>query len=392
MPGNSRGLSYQILFEFATFYTDKFIQLNNEYRAGNQLQALASFDRERGQIEHAFKWISENWEDARQVGELACRLPLASDILRARQHPKDRLRWLKIGVAAAQTLRRNDERFVHFISTAMAYNELNEYGQSVEHLNLALKVAEEQNDSSKKVLIYTNLSVLHRLMDKPKKAAEFYKQANALGEQIGWENVSSETRNVLRAHLGAEEVGDKDYASGSEHFEALVEEARQTKNLQALGDHLLDLGETYRRMKESSKALTTLNEALSIANKLDAKADKGNCLYRLAQVYQRLGPIHSETAERCYHEALKIARELGNKHQEAVVLDALGQFCYKNNCLQESLAYFEESVSLFLEIGDTKQVKRVRSNHNTARIGQFSLVYMIKGALGKGYKCKPPTR
>ena len=67
-------------------------------------------------------------------------------VLDLRQHPRERIRWLKAALVAAQGLKWRDAEGAHLGNLGNAYNNLGEYRRAIEYYEQHLTIAREIGD------------------------------------------------------------------------------------------------------------------------------------------------------------------------------------------------------------------------------------------------------
>src|SRR5260221_10544360 len=80
----------------------------------------------------------------------------------------------------------------------------------------------------------------------------------------------------------------------------------------------------------------------------------------LGQVYERLGEL--EEARKCYEEALRRSREIGECEGESTALNNLGSVYIDLGKMDEARGYLEEAIEISREIGDRRAESRRLNN------------------------------
>ena len=107
-----------------------------------------------------------------------------------------------------------------------------------------------------------------------------------------------------------------------EWLEAALVAVRKTKNRNAEGNHLGNLGSAYSHLGQPVKAIEYYEQALKISREIGDRRNEGNHLGNLGSAYVDLGqPVKAIE----YHEqALKISRDIGDLRGEGAALGNLG--------------------------------------------------------------------
>ncbi len=126
--------------------------------------------------------------------------------------------------------------------------------------------------------------------------------------------------------------------------------------------------ECYRSMKEFNLAVDLIDQAENIISQHD-NIQKAT----LAYYYNRKAAVISETRPNTdstlyySNQVLKIAREIGDKEQEAASLNEIG-FIYSNEGFDSKcLGFYNDALILWKELGNSKDRDRIRTLINISR-------------------------
>jgi tetratricopeptide (TPR) repeat protein len=135
-----------------------------------------------------------------------------------------------------------------------------------------------------------------------------------------------------------------------EWLEAALVAARKTKNQNAEGVHLGNLGLAYYALGQTDKAIEYHDQALKIAREIGDRRNEGNQLGNLGIAYKDLGQPGKAIE---YHEqALKIAREIRDRRGEGADLGNLGNAYKDLGQPGKAIEYHEQALKISREIGD----------------------------------------
>jgi tetratricopeptide (TPR) repeat protein len=153
-----------------------------------------------------------------------------------------------------------------------------------------------------------------------------------------WEELTS----VLGAAY-ADEGGESVPTGASGKAESQDERSREGLSYNAIGRAYADIGKV-------KVATEYLEKALLIAREVGNRRDEAAALTNLGSTYALFGDMQSVIGY--FEQALEIAGEIGNRGGVAAVLGNLGNvYLYKKDALR-AVSYYEQSLAIKREIGD----------------------------------------
>ena len=140
---------------------------------------------------------------------------------------------------------------------------------------------------------------------------------------------------------------DEEFASAkrrvpSDGSEEDSDEERELALLKA--EQLVELGNVEYAQGNNDKALRCFHGALDIAREIGDKSSEGANLGNLGNVYRAL--CQSEQAIELYTQALDIDREIGNKSGEGTQLGNLGDALFRLERLDEAESAFRQAIPI----------------------------------------------
>jgi signal transduction histidine kinase/CheY-like chemotaxis protein/HPt (histidine-containing phosphotransfer) domain-containing protein len=205
------------------------------------------------------------------------------------------------------------------------YFKLGDYELSLETLLTSLKISKEINDTFLIAEIYNKVGNIYKVIGEFQKAIEQHHIALQLFEQSGdqaqisitnfnigncynWAGELDVAYNFLDKSLkSANQLRDpslktgplgslailftknKNYTRAEEHFFLAIESVEQTKDEKLKADLLKSLGNLYNEQKQFTKAISTLQEALHITDKLEVKTPAHLVHLFLSNAFEQTG-------------------------------------------------------------------------------------------------------
>jgi tetratricopeptide (TPR) repeat protein len=133
-------------------------------------------------------------------------------------------------------------------------------------------------------------------------------------------------------------------------FEPLVVQAGITQDRKLQEDRLLEQGFQQLQASQYQAAIQSLQEALKIYRQLRNRHGEATSLYGLGWGYDDLGQLGR--AIESYQESLVIAREIGNRWLEATDLNLLGYAYLQLGQYRQALQFNQQSLVIAREMDD----------------------------------------
>jgi tetratricopeptide (TPR) repeat protein len=156
------------------------------------------------------------------------------------------------------------------------------------------------------------------------------------------------------------------YGSLVEMHEKLVAKLADY-DLQA--NNLGGLGRAYRSLGQVERAIGHYERALSIARAIGNRNTEGILLGHLGSAYRDLGQV--ERAIKLYEETLIILREIGDRKREGSCLSNLGSAYRLLGQVERDVSYHEKALMIAREIGDRPGEE--------SRLGHMGIAYHVLG-------------
>jgi tetratricopeptide (TPR) repeat protein len=366
----------------AQYYLDVLRAADALYlRGGASVErGVALFDQEWDNIQAGQAWAAARTEQDCEAARLCNAYPDAGAYcLALRRHPRERIAWLEAAVVAAQTLKDQRGEGAHVGGLGLAYADMGQARRAIKQYQQALVIAREICAAStpgspewtaarrNEGVWLCNLGIAYADLGQAKQAIEHLRQALAIVREICAASTerSAEWAAARRGEgtvLGSLGIVYRDQGQveqAIEYYEKALAIDREIGDRRNEGALLGRLGLAYADMGQAEQAIEHYQQALAIAREVGDRRNEGEWLGGLGNAYSALG--QAERAIEQYEQALEIARELGDRVNEGTWLTnlgrsyaGLGQADRARECLERALAIFEE-----IKSPDAERVGRI---------------------------------
>lgn len=297
---------------FATHCRDLLATARGLYEEGGEsmLRGLALLDLEWGNIQAGHAWVAAKADAAdADVARLGITYPDAGMyVLSLRQHPRERIRWLEIAVAASRRLNNRKGEGDALNNLGLAHMNLSEIRRAIQFYEQALLIHREISARSSEGITLGNLGIAYTNLGETRRAIQFNEQALLVG--------------------------------------------RETGNRGGEGTALSNLGTAYYRQGETRRAIEFYEQGLLIDRELGDRRGESLALGNLGNAYVSLD--ETRRAIQVYEQALLIFREFGDRGAEGTVLGNLGFTYYRQGETRRAIQFYEQSVLIHREVGDRR--------------------------------------
>jgi len=162
-----------------------------------------------------------------------------------------------------------------------------------------------------------------------------------------------------------------------------LEAARQIKEDESEGHHLLDLGLAHDNMGEYHEAIKFYEMALEIDRKIVNRNGEGKVLNGMGLAYYSLGDTRK--AIEYYEQALKISRKLGDRRSEEINLGNLGVAYIDLGEPKKAIEYYEQALKISCENGDRRnqRINLVNLGYAYSDLGEYEKAFKYNGQAHK---------
>jgi tetratricopeptide (TPR) repeat protein len=334
------------------------------YKQGGQESrlGLGFFDREWSNIRAGQAWAATQFHKSKEVADLCSSYPDAGTYcLVLRQHPKERIQWRTVGLAAARYLKDRRAEGRHLGYLGLAYADFGETRRAIDFYEQALTIAREAGDRRGEGMALNSLGNAYADLDKFGYAIELHEQALTIAHET---EDRREEGNALGS-LGNAYADLGNTQRAIEFYEQELTIARETSNRRGEGKALGNLGNAYADLDKTRHAIEFYEQDLLIAREIGDRRGESNALGNLGLAYADLGEI--QHAIEFYEQDLKIAREIGDRRGESdtswnlgLALEKEGNLSRAADLMQITVNY-EEQISHPDAEKDANRVKALRA-------------------------------
>jgi tetratricopeptide (TPR) repeat protein len=258
------------------------------YMQGNEfvLRGLALLDQEWGNIQAGQAWAEAGIEKDQIAAQLCIGYPDAGIyVLTLRQHPRERIHWLEVQLAAARRLKWRDGEGVALGNLGIAWLDIGEPRKAIDFHEQHLAIAREIGDRRGEGDALGNLGRAWADLGETRKAIEFDKQHLTIAREIGERRGEGSALGNLG--IAYENLGKAREAI--EFYEQYLNIAREIGDRRSEGYALGNLGNAWAHLGETGKAIEFYEQALIIDREIGDRRGEGYALWNMSLSVDKLG-------------------------------------------------------------------------------------------------------
>lgn len=233
----------------------------------------------------------------------------------------------------------------------LGYDVRGEFTEAMTYYQLALELAETNDDLKMIPNIKNNMALIHQTRGDYGKAMEvFHEILNQIDEEE-----QQGLASVLLNNIGNIHSIQENHPKALEYYERSLAIERKLDYPIGISTALSNMGNEYQELDEMAKAFICFKEALSISQSVNDKAGEAIILSSIGELQQKKGLL--DLADEYYPQALSIAKEIGDQVTEVEVLNRLASLRIEQENYSESVKFAKESLQIAREIGNKEGVK-----------------------------------
>ena len=338
-------------FKHAAHYKDVLSRANALYMEGNDqlITGLHLFDVELENLRAGQLWLATGGNE-RATKEL-CIAYTNMEILRWRQHPRERIRWLEAALAAARQIGDLHEEIKSLGNLGNAYQGLGDVAKGIQFYETQLAMSRELGDRHAESAALGDLGASYQDLRDIGKAITYHRQRFVVAREIGDRGQEAQAFAGLGT-VYADLVFDRDKAI--EFYERALIIYRELGDRASEARILNSLAHASDNPEDHQKSIELYEQSLAIASELGDRVCEGAVLTNLGQIYRELGDMRK--AAEFFQRHLVVARGVGDRIGEAISLvsmgsafKSLGEERQGNDLIRQGLEVFESVESPYAE-------------------------------------------
>ena len=249
-------------------------------------QGLALFDTESTNIQSGHTWVVTYQDDDDKVAEWCFAYPDAGAYcLNLRQHPRKRIRWLELAVAAARRLKKRRWESAALGNLGLAHYDLGEYRRAIECHEQALVIAKALGNRRGEGAALGNLGLAYDSLGECRRALDYQEQRLKITREIG--DRRGEGQALGNLGIAYKSLGE--YRRAIEYHEQSLRIKREIGDRLGEANSLGNLGSAYGNLGEYRRAIEYHEQYLQIAREIGDRLGEANALFNSALTLDRLG-------------------------------------------------------------------------------------------------------
>ena len=331
------------------YYAEVLRQADALHRLGDVqlIQGLMLWDVEVRNIRAGQAWAEGHSRKSRVAREL-CSSYAAGTVISLRLHPRDCIRWIESGLAAARWLNDKAAEGAHLGNLGSAYYAIANYREARKHQQQSLDIARDVGDRQGESSALLALSSICRDLGEYRQSIKFNEQSIAIAREIA----DGQSMGMAMNNLGNIYRDLGEYRQAIKHHEQSLAIAREIGNRQSEGNALINLGVGYHSLGELGEAIDYYEQGLVITREIGYQQGEGIALSNLGRIYVATGD--HERAKEYGEQSLAIAREIGDRQGECNVHSQQGGLYMGLGEYDEAVRRYQQSLDIAREIGDRR--------------------------------------
>jgi tetratricopeptide (TPR) repeat protein len=260
------------------------------YKKGGEsiLQGLRLFDTEWGNSQEGQAWAAAYFSEDAEAARICAEYPAAGAfLLDLRQHPRDRIRWRELALAAARQRKDRNTEAIHLGNLGLALAALGERRRAIELYEQWLTITRELGNRRGEGQALGNLGNAYAALGELRRAVEFHEQALVIDREIG--DRRGEEQDL--GNLGSAYAGLGEPHRAIELYEQVLTIACETGDRQSEGEALRGLGLAYSALGETRRAIEFYEQQLAITHEIGDQLGEANGSWNLGLALEKEGDL-----------------------------------------------------------------------------------------------------
>jgi len=231
----------------------------------------------------------------------------------------------------------------------VAQNVQGNYNGALENFNSSLGIYKNLKDTAGIIVIQNNLGVVYRKKGDVKKAIWCFSENLDLAKIYSDVAYSRRMKHYSLANIGQLYRHLRDNKRARVYYAQVLED-EDFMDKEGLAPVLTNMGQTYLTDHILDSALYFMNRSLKLYKEINNNKGYATCLGNIGNVYKRMSD--SLRAMECYRTSLKISQSINDKGNIVNILVDLAAYYLQFENLDSALVYGQASFSAAKELGN----------------------------------------
>lgn len=228
----------------------------------------------------------------------------------------------------------------------LTYASLGRYKQAEDLLRRRLAVARDRQDFQGQIYGLNNLGTVLLQGGHAQAAQEIFSEARAVARSVS--NLPGEGLSL--SNLGLAAAGFGDYNQAIKRYEAALSLRQRIPDPLGEANTLNNLGDAYRAVKDYRQAQAVYREALELAQESRDRSSVFRAYDGLVASYTALGLY--DVALKAINQRLALAQQVQSRNQELIALRLYARLYRDTGNYLESRRFYHQAISLARALGE----------------------------------------
>lgn len=334
---------------YVHYYLEVAKQSNSLYFQGHEhtLEGLTLFDRERGHIDAAWKWLQHQVITS-EIDELVLSYATETSNIGDLRYDvrREQIPQLEKALASARRLKKKRLLSAVLGNLGSAYAALGETRRAIELQEQALTISRGSGNRPGESSALLSLGRAYADLGETQRTIELYEHALAISRDL--EDRRRESNALGSLGSAYADLGETRHAI--ELYEQALIISRELGDRRGESSDFNSLGLAYATLGETQRAIELHQQALNLDRDLGDRQGEAASLGNLGRVYVDLGDA-LQSVQLC-EQSLSILREVGNRRHEGYALHFLGLAYVIANKIQQAQILQEQALDIARTVED----------------------------------------
>lgn len=300
--------------------------------------ALQMVDAVMSQIRQAQQQLLDNATDMTPI--LCQVVPIAADLLKLRQTPKELMHWYEGGYQAAISGNKPLSQGNLLYQMARSAIQFGDYDKADNALKRALSLANELDDTHLMARVWHSMGRMAFVQSDYIAAEQAFSNSHSLWQQVNDEYGLAQSQN----HLGNVAWRRGNYTTALSHYEASLTIWKRLGDKWGIAQCLSSLGNVAGVLRRDEIAQNYHEQSLALRRELNDQLGTGEALNSLGVVYWRQGQY--DIAHQYFADGLAMREELGDQQGIIIGHVNLGRVTAAQSNFVDAERYYQRALTI----------------------------------------------